>query len=169
MTRWRRGWAKHPFLPWTAVVLAAACTHKVASDNGSDGGSLDGGVCAEESGCDEDGGGVDAFVVDTGWVCPLIPESNAGADCDTCVQDHCDAVWCTCAQDTGTSDGGVSACLASLACLASCPADGGDGGACAGCSPGSFTQAEQQQAQALSSCMAQSCATQCPGAADVFL
>lgn len=167
MTRCRRGWATH-WLVLTGVVLAAGCTHKAADEGGPDGGSPDGGVCAEESGCDDEGG-ADAFVVDTGWACPVIPESTAGADCDTCVQTHCDAAWCACAQDTGTSDGGVSACLAYLSCLASCPVDGGDGGACAGCAPGAFTQAEQEQGQALSSCMAQSCATQCPGAADVFL
>jgi hypothetical protein len=168
MNRPRRGQATHVSL-WIAFVLAAGCTHKVASQGGSDSGSADGGFCAEDSGCDQDDSGVDAFVVDTGWVCPLIPESNAGADCDTCVQTHCDAAWCTCAQDTGTSDGAVSACLAYLSCAVTCPLDGGDAGACAGCSPGTFTPAEQQQGQALSSCIAQSCATQCPGSVSVFL
>src|SRR5580700_8920732 len=162
MIRSRRGRATHLSLTIAAVVLAAGCTHKVAGEGSSDAGPADGGFCAEDSGCDQDDGGVDAFVVDSGWVCPVIPESNAGADCDTCVQTHCDAAWCTCAQDTGTSDGGVSACLAYLSCAVTCPADGGDAGVCTGCSPGAFTQAEQQQAQALSSCMAQSCATQSP-------
>jgi hypothetical protein len=163
-----RGRATHLSLWIVVLASAVGCSHKSANEESSEGGSQDGAVCAEES-CAPDDAEVDAFVVDTGWACSLVPESNAGATCDTCVQTHCDAAWCTCAQDVGTSDGAVSACLAYLSCQATCAADGGDAGACAGCSSGAFTQAEQQQGAALSSCIAQSCAAECPGAANVFL
>jgi hypothetical protein len=166
MTRAR---ATHLSLSIMAVAVAA-CSH-ASPGNGSpdyDGGTLDGTACIGAA-CEEDDAEVDAFVVDTGWACPVVPESNVGASCDTCVQTHCDAAWCKCAQDTGTSDGGVSACLAYLSCLATCPADGGEAGPCSGCSSGAFTPAEQLEGQALSSCIAQSCAPECPGAANVFL
>ena len=168
MIRSRPGRATSLSLSIVAIVVAAGCTHSNAGAGSSDGGSEEGGVCAEDSGCEGDDGGVDAFAVDTGWVCPVIPESNAGADCDTCVQTHCDAPWCTCAQDTGTSDGGVSACLAYLSCAVSCPPDAGDAGACGGCMPGSLGLA-QAQAMQLVNCIDESCATQCPVGTDLFL
>ncbi len=120
----------------------------------------------DTSTCGVDCGQVDAAVdvapYDTGWVCPLIPETNVGSTCDACIQGSCDSLWCTCAQSEVVVDAGPNGCLAALACGTS-GADAGDAGSAdAGCA-GVFSQADAQQAQTLLSCIAQSCATACMG------
>lgn len=151
-------------------VLAVACSHSSGggSSAGDDGGGLDVTVCADED-C-TDAAEEDGFAVDTGWVCPVVPVSSAGAGCDACVQASCDAKWCACAQDKTVNEAGTPGCLAELACLEACASggEGGDGGdgavsTCSdsGCSSG-YGATESQDAQALVACMAQSCATACP-------
>jgi hypothetical protein len=117
----------------------------------------------DTSTCGLDCGPVDAAVdvapYDTGWVCPLIPETNVGSTCDACIQSSCDSLWCTCAQSEVVVDAGPNGCLAAVACNAS----GADAGSAdAGC-VGVFSQADAQQAQMLLSCITQSCATACAG------
>jgi len=144
-------------------VLAVGCSHSSGggSNAGDDGGS-DVAVCADED-C-TDAAEEDAFVVDTGWLCPFVPVSSPGAGCDACLQASCDAQWCACAQDKTVNEAGTPGCLSVLACLEGC-ASGGDGavGTCSdsGCSSG-HDATESQDAQALFACMAQSCATACP-------
>jgi hypothetical protein len=161
-----------PFLRAVAALAAAAAMAVVAACSSSSGqggepqvdsGAADSSTCTGER-CAQLDAAADVPPFDTGWVCPDIPETNVGSDCDTCVQTHCDAMWCTCAQQQVVVDAGPIGCLAFLACTMSCPADGGASAACsdAGCAATS-SQADQQNAQALLSCIAQSCATACAG------
>jgi hypothetical protein len=169
MTRSRRGWATPLSLSLAAVALLAGCSK---ASNGQGQGATDAGsdttVCED---CAQGDAEVDAGLVDTGWVCPFVPGSSAGAACDTCIQSSCDAVWCTCAEDRYGNEAGVPGCFAYLTCLQSCPADGGvsgdasvpgDAGACAECAPGTYSATQEQEGQAVLSCIAQSCATECP-------
>jgi hypothetical protein len=169
MTRSRRWWATPFSLSIVAIAMVAGCS-QASKSHGQPG--LDGGADASACGDDcEADAGADAGLVDTGWVCPIVPGTSAGASCDACIQSSCDAVWCTCAEDKFGNEAGVPGCFGYLTCLQSCaadggvPTDGGDGGPtgpCSECAPGTYSTAEQQEAQAVLACIAQSCATQCP-------
>jgi hypothetical protein len=146
-----------------AITTAMACSSSSSgqpAQSSSDSGMPDTSTCGAQ-GCGQVDAASDVAPYDTGWVCPLIPESNVGSTCDACIQSSCDADWCTCAQSEVVVDAGPTGCLAYLACTMSCPVDSGSC-ADAGCAAAS-SQSDQQQAQTLLSCIAQSCATACPG------
>jgi hypothetical protein len=156
--------------PFVALVLMAGCSQSSGGQTQAtpEAGAQEASTCSAE-GCGASDAAVDVAPFDAGWVCPLIPESDVGAGCDACIQSSCDAPWCTCAQDQQVNDAGTQGCLTSVSCGWSCPADAGDSGACGGCGEGAFTAAQQQEGQALLSCIAQSCATACAGLAGVAL
>jgi len=149
----------------TAIAVVAACSS--SSGQGGqpavDSGAADSSACTAE-GCAPLDAAADVAPFDAGWVCGLIPETNVGSDCDTCIQSHCDTPWCRCAQEEVVIDAGPTGCLALLACTMSCPADGGASASCgdAGCAASS-SPTESQNARTLLSCIAQSCATACSG------
>jgi len=147
-----------------AFAMLASCSQSSGGQTQAtpEAGVPDTSTCATE-GCGASDAAVDVAPFDTGWVCPLIPETDVGAGCDACIQSRCDVAWCTCAQDQQVDEAGTQGCLPSVTCGWSCLADAGDSGACAGCGAGAFTQAQQQEGQALLSCVAQSCATACTG------
>jgi hypothetical protein len=169
MTRSRRGWTR--LFSWSIAAVTIGCSHSSASHTTEDAGTSDATACGDEDGCGQSDAETDVLVVDTGWVCPVIPESNAGTTCDTCIQTHCDAHWCACEADKNIDEAGTPECLAYLTCLETCPVDAGDAEACptAGCAPSAFGQTSQQNGQALFACIAQSCASACPGVISLSL
>jgi len=156
-----------------AVALTVGCSQSSGGQTQAtpEAGAPDTGACAADAaeGCSASDAALDVAPFDTGWACPLIPQSDVGAGCDACIQSRCDAAWCTCAQDQQVDDAGTQGCLPSVTCGWSCPVDAGDSGACAGCGAEVFTQAQQQEGQALLSCIAQSCATACVGLSGLAL
>jgi hypothetical protein len=153
-----------------AVVLALGCSHASSGPGRTTGDAAapDATSCSAEDDCID--ATADAPAPDTGWACPVIPESNVGADCDACIQKSCDAQWCACEGDTTLVEAGTPECLAYLTCLEDCP-DGGDAGGCpgGGCAAVASSPTSQQKGQALLMCIVQSCATACPGAVDLLL
>jgi hypothetical protein len=169
----RRGWAKAFSSTIAAAALAVGCSHASAGPGRGppEAGPSDAASCGDDESCGPGDGEADAAVVDTGWVCPVVPASNVGATCDACIQAHCDAHWCACAEDTKTNDASTPECLVYLACLETCPADAGDAETCpsAGCDSGAYDQASEQDGQALFTCIAQSCGSACPGVVSLLL
>jgi hypothetical protein len=173
------------FMAAVSLGIAVGCSQSSGGQGSGQGSTVDAGLpdvsLCGAYGCGQADAASDVAPLDTGWVCPLIPESSVGAGCDACIQTRCDARWCTCAQDQQVDDGGTQGCLTSLFCAWSCPADaggtgessdagdGGEPGPCSACGPGAFTTAQQQEGQALLSCIAQSCATACPGLSGLAL
>jgi hypothetical protein len=152
----------------TALVAPAACSSKSSPGSGSaDGG---GEAAAPEAGPVEASPDVSVLVIDTGFVCPLEPQTGAGAGCDTCIERSCDTPWCQCAEDMD-DEAGIAGCLGYVGCASSCVADGGDASACetTGCAVAPSTAADQQKGQALFACIQKSCATDCPGFVAPFL
>lgn len=144
------------------TVVACSSSSGQPAQSSGDSGSPDTSTCGAED-CGQVDAASDVAPYDAGWVCPLVPQTDVGSTCDTCIQSSCDSSWCSCAQSEVVVDAGPNGCLAYFACTASCPADAGDAGACADAGCGAFSQTDQQQAQTLLSCIAQSCASACAG------